>query len=465
MGTRSPSRTPTASAYSVRPLPDARVSMPLSWENFFAADPAEFTLRTVPAIFAARGDAHAGIDAAVGSIEKLLELADRQEAEGLPDAPWPPHYAKGEDEAPRVSPSRAKGAAKIAKPKLPVITIAQAKTKPEALAGLERWKERHPAAAALLAAKDVLVDTNRGRSSAWYRVWINLENVPGPSGRLPRRPIPTTTGSRSGPGWGRMKAMRISAVAVVMIGLFAGAPDAQAQPDTATAQAAFAEGQRRYSAGEYLPAATKFEAAYAADPDPVYLFNVAQAYRLGNACLQAVSYYRRFLEAVPNPPNLAKVNQYLEQAESCAKAMAPVDPAPPTNPPLEPLVADPPLTERPASEDLGRTKRWLGIGGLVIGGAAIGIGVYYTTEASRLTDERLEARRRCLTVPCMAGYGDAIDAAGETAARRAKISFAVGGAAAIGGVVLYMLGRSPERSSIAVLPTSGGAYAVGAFTF
>ncbi len=171
----------TASAYSVRPLPDARVSMPLSWDDFFAADPAEFTLRTVPAMFAARGDAHAGIDAAVGSIEKLLALADRHEADGLPDAPWPPHYAKGEDEAPRVSPSRAKGAAKIAKPakpKLPVITIAQAKTKPEALAGLERWKERHPAAAALLAAKDVLVDTNRGRSSAWYRVRINLENVP-----------------------------------------------------------------------------------------------------------------------------------------------------------------------------------------------------------------------------------------------------------------------------------------------
>ncbi len=169
----------TASAYSVRPLPDARVSMPLSWNDFFVADPAEFTLRTVPAIIAARGDAHAGIDAAVGSLDKLLALADRHEAEGLPDAPWPPHYAKGEDEAPRVSPSRAKGAVKKPpKPKLPVITIAQAKTKPEVLAGLDRWKERYPAAAALLAAKDVLVDTNRGRFTAWYRVRINLENVP-----------------------------------------------------------------------------------------------------------------------------------------------------------------------------------------------------------------------------------------------------------------------------------------------
>ena len=168
----------TASAYSVRPLPDARVSMPLSWEDFFVADPAEFTLRTVPAMFAARGDAHAGIDAAVGSIDMLLELATRHDAEGLPDAPWPPHYAKGDDEAPRVSPSRAKGGVKPPKPKLPVITIAQAKTKPEALAGLDRWKARHPAVAVLLAPKDVLVDTNRGRSQAWYRVRINLECVP-----------------------------------------------------------------------------------------------------------------------------------------------------------------------------------------------------------------------------------------------------------------------------------------------
>ena len=168
----------TASAYSVRPLPDARVSMPLSWDDFFAADPAEFTLRTVPAMFAARGDAHAGIDDAVGSLAPLLELAARHEADGLPDAPWPPHYAKGEDEAPRVSPSRAKGAAKVTRPKLPVITIAQAKTRPEVLAGLERWKERHPVVAARLAPEHVLVDTNRGRSSAWYRVRINLENVP-----------------------------------------------------------------------------------------------------------------------------------------------------------------------------------------------------------------------------------------------------------------------------------------------
>ncbi len=187
----------TASAYSVRAMADARVSMPLSWADFLVADPREFTLRTVPAMFAANGDAHAGIDSAVGSIEALLELARRQEADGQSDAPWPPHYAKGEDEAPRVAPSRARGAAKPAArstgkraSKLPVIVIAQAKSKPEALAGLERWKQRHPQIAAKLAPADVLVDTNRGRSSAWYRVRINLHNIPPEDHPPPEPPDP-----------------------------------------------------------------------------------------------------------------------------------------------------------------------------------------------------------------------------------------------------------------------------------
>ncbi len=161
----------TASAYSVRPTPDARVSMPLAWDDFFVANPLDFTLRTVPAMFAARGDAHAGIDAAVGSIDKLLELAERQ---GEADAPWPPHFAKQAGEAPRVAPSRAKKK----RDKLPVITIAQAKLKPDALAGLERWKARYPEVAAKLAPADILVDTNRGRATAWYRVRINLKNIP-----------------------------------------------------------------------------------------------------------------------------------------------------------------------------------------------------------------------------------------------------------------------------------------------
>jgi DNA ligase D-like protein (predicted polymerase) len=129
----------TCCAYSVRARDDARVSMPLSWDDFLTCDPAAFTLRTVPALVAKYGDAHANIDATPGRLDALLALADRQNE---PDAPWPPHFAKGADEAPRVAPSRAR------KPKFPVITIAQAKHKPDALAGLERWKARYPDVAA-----------------------------------------------------------------------------------------------------------------------------------------------------------------------------------------------------------------------------------------------------------------------------------------------------------------------------
>ena len=165
----------TCCAYSVRATADARVSMPLTWDEFLACDPAKFTLRTVPARFAARGDAHAAIDDRPGRLDALLELAARQEAEGQQDAPWPPHFDKQAGEAPRVAPSRAKGARA---PKFPVITVAQAKLKADALAGLERWKARHADIAAQLAPEDVLVDTNRGRATAWYRVRINLKNIP-----------------------------------------------------------------------------------------------------------------------------------------------------------------------------------------------------------------------------------------------------------------------------------------------
>ncbi len=168
----------TASAYSVRPTPDARVSMPLSWGDFLACNPLDFTLKTVPAIFAAKGDAHAAIDDAPGTLDRLLELADRQESEGQPDAPWPPHFAKADGEAPRVAPSRAKRPAAPKRAKLPVITIAQAKLKADALAGLERWKAKYPQVAAKLAPEEILVDANRGRASAWYRVRINLKSIP-----------------------------------------------------------------------------------------------------------------------------------------------------------------------------------------------------------------------------------------------------------------------------------------------
>jgi hypothetical protein len=165
-----------ASAYSVRPTPDARVSAPITWAELPACDPADFTLRTVPARFARLGDVGAGIDDAAGSLEPLLELAARQRAEGQGDAPWPPHYAKGEDEPARVAPSRRKGAPR--RPSAPLVIVARAARKEDALGGLERWKERHPEAAARLAPEDVLVDAMRGRFTTWTRVRVNLQHVP-----------------------------------------------------------------------------------------------------------------------------------------------------------------------------------------------------------------------------------------------------------------------------------------------
>jgi bifunctional non-homologous end joining protein LigD len=181
----------TASAYSVRPKPDGRVSAPVTWDELFQCGPEDFTLRSMPARFAAVGDRHAGIDESRCALESLLELSARQEAEGLGDAPWPPHYRKQAGEPPRVQPSRGKGGAKAGGrrvPRKPLLEIARAARREDALLGLERWKARHPEAAAHLEAADVLVDSMRGRSSTWTRVRVNLEHVPEglrPAGEAP----------------------------------------------------------------------------------------------------------------------------------------------------------------------------------------------------------------------------------------------------------------------------------------
>jgi bifunctional non-homologous end joining protein LigD len=212
-----------ASAYSIRPLPDARVSTPLSWDEVAGCDPAAFTIGTVPARFAEMGDPWAGMDDAVGSLAGLMELAGRDEAAGLPDAPWPPHFVRQSGEEPRVQPSKRRTARKGgrsaaaggAEPEAPgaegadgaegagsaeggasgaraarggptgrrqstkpLIEVARAATKAEAMEGLERWKARHPDVWPLLAPADVLVDSMRGRSYSWTRIRLNLQHVP-----------------------------------------------------------------------------------------------------------------------------------------------------------------------------------------------------------------------------------------------------------------------------------------------
>ena len=168
----------TCSAYSVRPLPDARVSAPLHWNEVPACDPADFTIFTMPERFAKIGDPHADMNSAPGSLEKLLEFAGKDEAAGLGDAPWPPHFRKMESEGPRVAPSRAKSAPKPPRVKMPLIVVANSPDKAAALAGLERWKTKYPQVAPLLAPDDMLVDSMRGRSSTWTRIRVNLRHVP-----------------------------------------------------------------------------------------------------------------------------------------------------------------------------------------------------------------------------------------------------------------------------------------------
>ncbi|HEV2645981.1 MAG TPA: DNA primase small subunit domain-containing protein [Acidobacteriaceae bacterium] len=224
----------TASAYSVRPLADARVSAPLRWAEVPDVEPADFTVLTMPQRFAVLGDPHAAMDGSVGSLDALLELAARDEAEGIGDAPWPPHFAKADGEGKRVAPSRAKSSKAVAKksssvegeaapegapeavgtkafadqlgegfgaqrfrgraaaakethgdpptarrtPKHPLLVIAQSPDKAAVEAGLARWKAAHPEAAACLAEDDILTDRMRGSSTIWYRIRVNLRHVP-----------------------------------------------------------------------------------------------------------------------------------------------------------------------------------------------------------------------------------------------------------------------------------------------
>ena len=166
-----------AAAYSVRPTADARVSAPLRWQEVPECDPRDFTLTTMPARFAREGHVHEGMDRQPGTLDALLELSARHERDGLGDAPWPPHYQKQPGEPSRVQPSRRR------QPVHPLVEVARAQQKADALAALERWKSRHPEAAAHLEDADVLEDRMRGRFRTWTRIRVNLQHVPAPSAR------------------------------------------------------------------------------------------------------------------------------------------------------------------------------------------------------------------------------------------------------------------------------------------
>ena len=196
-----------ASQYSIRPLPDVRVSTPLTWDEVPDCKPEAFTIDTVPKRMAEIGDPSEGIDDAPGVLDALLELSEQHEEAGFADAPWPPHFAKQEGEPPRAQPSKRRDGGRekggIVPPPAPgktsgptgrrrttkpLIEIARAATEAEAMEGLERWRSRHADVWDQLEPADLLVDSMRGRNTTWYRIRLNLEHVPEEK-RPPQEPL------------------------------------------------------------------------------------------------------------------------------------------------------------------------------------------------------------------------------------------------------------------------------------
>jgi len=260
---------------------------------------------------------------------------------------------------------------------------------------------------------------------------------------------------------------------VVFAVVLACASTAAADPKRAAA--VFALGQADYDAGKYVAAADKFETAYALDPDPAYLFNIAQAHRLGNACAKAAAAYRKFLDIVPSAPNAAKVRQWIEQTDECAKTQEPARPA--TSEPSTPILPSAPRSEpepeRPPSSPPGRGQR---IAGIAIGAAGlvgIGVAAYFTYQASDYTSQRealcaqeIASGGTCQWTEEREQQENALDDKGDRAQLRARIAWGVGGAALVGGVVLYLLAPSArEHTSVTIAPSQGGAMAFGTVRF
>lgn len=242
---------------------------------------------------------------------------------------------------------------------------------------------------------------------------------------------------------------------------FGGAP-AQAQaPDKARSAAAYTEGQRRYAAHDYAAAAAKFIEAYAAEPDPAYLFNVAQSFRLAHDCVEAASYYRRFLADVTSAPNLDKVHVYLDEMDACIKRQKPAPPPTPPAPPTTPPVASP----RPpmVSGDPGATKRDIGLALGGLGLVAVGVGVWFHRDVGYFEQKT----RSCTTDrPCTTGELAHWTDRGHAASSAAIASYSVGGAALISGCLLYLLGRSDSKEqAVAAVPIHGGALVTARLAF
>lgn len=247
---------------------------------------------------------------------------------------------------------------------------------------------------------------------------------------------------------------RLALIAALCVcGVAVAAPtDPAPAPDKATASAAYARGRAQYAAADYRAAAASFLEAYAADPDPGYLFNAGQAFRFAGDCAPAARSYRQFLGAVSSAPNLDKVRGYLDEMDACVHRQ---QPPPPSQPPG--------LTVPAAPDDPGATRRHVG---LALGGAglaALGAGVWFHHDVLYFEDRS----QRCMAAaPCTAAQVAHWDDRGHTASVLAVAAYAAGGAALAGGTALYLLGRRRDAEPpIAIAPVPGGALVTAGFAF
>ena len=243
--------------------------------------------------------------------------------------------------------------------------------------------------------------------------------------------------------------------------------------DKAKGDAEALAGQKLYEGGKYHDAAVHFVAAYEADPQPAYLFNIAQAYRFAKECTNAAKYFRLFLDATKQveAQNLDKVHHYLDEMDACAKTEAPPAPAPPAPQPVvapAPVPATVPQHDEPA--DPGHGKRTLGLAIGAAGIVGLAAGAYFTHRVSAISDEaQAWENANCTTASaCPADVRkmqqDAFASKGSSAETKEVVAYSLGGAALVTGAVLYMLGRGGEEH-VAAVPTSGGAMVLGAFRF
>jgi tetratricopeptide (TPR) repeat protein len=246
--------------------------------------------------------------------------------------------------------------------------------------------------------------------------------------------------------------------ALCAYGVAAAAPtDPAPDPDKAKASAAYARGRAQYAATDYRAAAASFLEAYAADPDPGYLFNAGQAFRFAGDCAQAARAYRQFLGAVSSAPNLDKVRGYLDEMDACVRRQLPSPPPPPPTSPTSPAPPAPP------EDDPGATRRHVG---LALGGAGlavVGAGVWFTHDVLYFEDRS----HRCTAMaPCTAAQFAHWNDRGHTASNLAVTAYVAGGAALVGGAALYLLGRRRDAEPpIAVAPAPGGALVTAGFAF